>query len=567
MATRNGRRSGAQLQEANRGEVEQLRADLAERTTELGQWAGTVELLQERLAELELSIEDSGWLRQGALYEREFSPMGLRRLRRLARLSYLKNPLINHAARLQADYVWGQGVAISAANEVVNELVQAWLNDRKNATELTGHLARWMSEIELQVEGEVFIALFTNISTGWVRMRKIHPDEIDDIVYNPQDSRDPWFYKRVWGLQEFDPFQGNTGAQREQTTYHPDWRYDPEAPGAPGRPEAINGAPVMWDAPIYHIKVGGFSDMSRGIPEVYSALDWARAVKDDLEAYATVKKALARFAWNLQVKGGKGAVAAGKTKLTTTLAQDGSSAADTNPPPVTGSTFIGSEGASLQPMRTAGSAPSPDEGARLWLMVSAGTGLPQTMLSGDTDVGNLATARSLDRPTELKMNGRQTLWADIYQDLFTYVIEQAVVRPNGPLSGVVISDPVSQQRTLKTPLGDDGEPQSYRVDIRFPSILERDPLERVKAVTNAATLGSTTGVSAGMLDDRTITRLLLSALNVTEVDELLNELYPDNATDRQIQQDTLGLVAAVREFREAVQPLIQHMQLELLKGA
>lgn len=542
---------------------------------EAGQYANSLEVLTERLAELELSIEDSGWIRQGALYEREFSPLGLRRLRRLSRLSYLKNPLINHAVRVQAHYVWAQGVAVSASNAVVNDLVQAWLDDRKNSLELTGHSGRTATEIELQVEGEVFIALFTNISTGWVRVRKIHPDEIDDIVYNPEDARESWFYRRVWGLREFDPFQG-VFPTKEQVTYHPDWRYDPNSPGAPGRPETINQAPVIWDAPIYHVKVGGFSDMSRGVPEHYSALDWARAVKDDLEAYATVKRALARFAWNLQVKGGKGGVAAAKSRVSTTLASDGGSAMDTNPPAVTGATFIGSEGASLSPIRTAGSAPSPDEGQRLWLMVSSGTGLPETILTGNADVGNYATARSLDRPTELKMRDRQTLWADVYQDLFSYVIEQAVIRPNGPLAGKVIIDPVSQQRTLKTPLGDDGEPQNYGVDIRFPSILERDSSSRVAAIVQAATLNAP-GIPAGTLDDKTVTKLLLDALGVTEIDELLNQLYPGNEIIGQARQGTpppppapggsatapqeTALVAALREFREAVQPLIRHMQL------
>ena len=46
-----------------------------------------------------------------------------------------------------------------------------------------------------------------------------------------------------------------------------------------------------------------------------------------------------------------------------------------------------------------------------------------TILSGDLDQGNLATAKTLDRPTELAMMDRQQLWADIFQRLINYQID------------------------------------------------------------------------------------------------------------------------------------------------
>ena len=74
-------------------------------------------------------------------------------------------------------------------------------------------------------------------------------------------------------------------------------------------------------------------------------------------------------------------------------------------------------------------------------MVAAATGLPESFF-GDVSVGTLATARSLDRPTELKFHSRQTLWADVLRDLLGYVIDQAVTAPRGQLQGTVATDDV-----------------------------------------------------------------------------------------------------------------------------
>ncbi len=63
-----------------------------------GQERNTNILLEERLAELELALEDQEWLKLSLTGEREFSREGLGKIVRLSRLMFLKNPLINHAA-------------------------------------------------------------------------------------------------------------------------------------------------------------------------------------------------------------------------------------------------------------------------------------------------------------------------------------------------------------------------------------------------------------------------------------------------------------------------------------
>jgi len=506
--------------------VRATKAQLAEAldiaTSAVVQHDASLELYQERIAELEFALEDTGWQRLTLGGEqREFSREALKKLVRLARLAYLKNPLVGHACRVQADYVWGQGCTIVAKDPKVNEVVQAFLDFPKNKDEFTGHTARSYKEIEAQVESNIFVILFTNQSNGMVRLRTAHFDEILDVVKNPEDSREPWYYLRVWTV--YEPNQVGEGAAPNvgttQKAYYPDYRYKPVT-----RPSTFQQIPIKWDSPMMHIKTGGLSDMTFGVPEIYAALDWARAVKEDLEDYVTIRRALSRFAWNLNTKiGGKLAVANTKEKLNTTVGRANTISIESNPPPVVGATFLSTPGQDITPIKTAGMAPSPDEGKRLWLMVSAGTGIPEPILAGDADVGNFATAKTLDRPTELKMRTRQTMWADVYDALLGYVVDQAVIRINGPLHslGSEKLDPYTGEKTVVTTV-------DRTIDIRFPLILERNKLQDVQAITLGATLNGQ--IAAGTMDDKTLTRLILSALGEEDIDEMLQELYPDNAT-------------------------------------
>lgn len=521
----------------------------------------SIELLQERFAELELALEDTGWMRQSLAGQREFSRDGLAKLIRIARLSYLKNPLIHNGVEVQANYVFGQGLSITAKAAPVNEVIQAFIDYRQNAEELTGHAAKLMLERQLQVESSLFFVLFTDVSTGFVRVSTINVDEISDIVKNPDNKREAWYYKRTFTTKNVDP-QVGTISNTTQTEYYPDWKYDPDQ-----KPDTFGGLPVHWDRPVYMVKTGGIGDMDFGVPEIYSAIDWARAVKEDLEDYASLRRALARFAWTLTTKGGKAGVASAKNKLATTLVSDGSRM-EGNPPPVTASTFVGAEGWDMQPVKTSGATLPPDEARRFWLMTGAGMGLPETMLSGDVSTGNLATAKSLDRPTELKMRNRQTLWADVLNDILNYVIDQAAIRVNGMLNGHIDIDPFSGDRkVVLNPAQGETEPMDRGIDIAFPTVLEHDPVTRVQAIVNAATLGASTGVPAGTIDTKTLSRLLLSALGVEDIDEKIDELFPDN---EEITDGTIGtpppvppavpgqvpdMAEASRDLKEAIRKL------------
>ncbi len=502
------------------------------------QEAQTNMLLEERLAELELAQEDIGWLRLDQQFARDFSRDGLARIIRWAQLSALKNPLINHAIELTSQYVFGQGVSTMYEEEALNDVWQAFWDDAKNQSAFSEHRALIENEQELETTGNLFFALFTNISTGRVLVRGIPVDEIRDIICNPEDAKEPWYYRRVWNEFNKDLRFADSVRGEQREAFYPDFRYWPSS-----RPTSFGRHPVFWDSPVYHTKVGGSAHMKFGVPEVYPALDWAKAAKEALEDFATTHRALARFAWSLTAKG-KAGVAAAKTKLETTLGQ-ATTGAETNPPPNVGSVFIGSEGANMQPIQTRGMAPPSDEGRMLWLMVAAGVGVPHTILAGDADIGNLATAKTLDRPTELKMRSRQMLWTGIYQNISDYVLLQAVGTPSGALTslGNVVPDPLDSSRMVVWRAD-----TNATLNVDWPPILERDTAAIVEAIVKAATLDGKP--SAELFTRDALARMLLSVLGEDNIEEMLQQMDTDaTATEAKFGQALTDLRQLVEASR------------------
>ncbi|WP_062397869.1 hypothetical protein [Methanogenium cariaci] len=236
--------------------------------------------------------------------------------------------------------------------------------------------------------------------------------------------------------------------------------------------------------------------MQFGVSEVYAACDWARSYKEFLEDWTTIVKALSQFAHRLTVKGGTGgAVATAKTQLQALIANPFAKTGETQQTMPTGSTFISGEGAKLEPMKTAGGVTtSCDDARRLMLMVCSATGIYEHYLTGgDPSTGNLATAKSMERPMELQFLARQTLWKSILQNILGYVIDEAAIAPNGPLAqgATIDTDEDGGDRivTLATdPDSDDSTPMSRKVEIKYPPLLEHDLLARVDALIGAGTL-------------------------------------------------------------------------------
>lgn len=472
---------------------------------------------KERLWELELALEDRGWQRQLAISQTEFSRYGLQQIMLFSRLYFVKNPLIRRGVLVSSHYTFGRGVEITCDDEKANEVIQDFLHD--NASEL-GQVSLVEKDQALHTDGNLYFVRFEDIGTGKSKLRTIDATEIFDILTDPDDLSQPQYYYRKWQARVHDDETGIVRSESREA-YYPALGFEPDR-------TTINSIPVETKSPVYHMKTGGLSKWLFGLSEVFAAIDWARAYKQFLEDWATLNRALARFAWTVETKGGQQAVEQFHKMLNTTLGVGGT-AVETNPPAVTASTFITGPGNKMEPMKTAGMTTNPEQGRRIMLMVAAAFGLPETFF-GDASTGSLATAQSLDRPTELKFLERQERWRHVLQTLIEYELKGSMTATGGKLREargrrIVFKQPKTEAAAViqeATKPKSTGKPD-ITVTVKFPSVLEHDIPQMISAIIQAATLGGFQ--MGGTMDMKTAAMLVLAELGVEDPSGVVEGMY------------------------------------------
>lgn len=488
--------------------------------------------LSETIDELSLAREDVGWNRMlaGEGDVEDYNRDGLRAITSRARLYARRDPNIKQAIRVQCNYVWAQDFSINARDARVQEVIDRFMSDKKNQSEITSHSARILKERELQIAGNLFFAFFVNEKSGRVRVRSFPFEQVSTIYFNPEDQREPWYYLREWSVRKVGDKFGMESVEKRKRWY-PDWRYSTV------HPESLGGIPVE-NVPIYHVKVGADDFSKFGLSEVHAALDWARAYKEFLTDWAALTKALARFAWKATVKGGQQAVNTAKGKL----GRDPASALATQQNrTVAGGIAVVSDGDTsgfnLEPIPKAGAQPKAEDGRRLLLMIAAAVGLPETFF-GDVSVGTLATAESLDRPTELRFVDRQALWRDIWNDILEFVVDKAMEA--GKLPGTFEEDIDTEEEgdgrwILAAPEPEPGQEPvdegDRGIDITFPPILQHSQLEAVQAAVAAVTLNGST-LNDTVWTPQLAARTLLQAAGIEDIDAALKEIFPVDETGK-----------------------------------
>lgn len=486
------------------GEVAQLRTEVAVANANTG-------LVAESLSDLERQMSEPGWVRFAHLTEMEFSTTGMVQMRAICRLMSIANPLIKRGLNLRSSYVWGQGVEITArangqdgdGEQDVQAVISAFLNDDGNQRAVTGAAARDRLEHALGTDGDLFIAHFTRPLTGQVQVRVIAADEITEVISNPEDASEPWFYRRVWYRNQIDPQSGTVSPQQQERLY-PCIDYRPAT-----RPRRLGQIDIAWDTPLLHVEVNRPQGWKRGIPDAYAAIPWARAYKEFLESWAGLMHSLARFAWRLTARGSTRAQAQAR------LAQAPQRDPGTGRALDVGATAITPTDATLEAIPKSGATIDAESGRPLAMMVAAALDVPVTMLLSDPgQTGARAVAETLDQPTELAMGQRRDLWAAAYQRTLRYVITEAVRAPQGALQGVIRRDPWTGQETV-TLAGDTDQ----TIDIVFPDLDDADTAQVVEAIKKAA--------DTGTVPPEVVLRLLLTALGVRDVDTIVEAMVED----------------------------------------
>lgn len=471
------------------------------------------------LAELELAMDDVGWREMASPYGRwNFSRQFLRKACATSRVMFLINPLIKRAVTVQELYVWGLGCTIKATHPEVNKVLQAFFTDPKNQSVIG---ESWPErERDQRIDGNTFFCFHRNKKNGTARVRLIPVDEVEDVYCNPEDAKEPWYYRRTPVLTDN---QGELTPQLEKGgVYYPDIHYLPRT-----KPTTLNGVKIDWTACVLHVKTGGLSTMKMGVPELYSALNWATAYKRILENFATILQAYARIAMKMSGLPGKSGIAAAKSKLNTGLSSITAGRGDNNPPTNVASWMMQSGNVDVSPVKTANSTTGPDEARALRSMVAAGSDTPEHFF-GDSDVGNFATSETLDRPTELKMISRQQMWRGIILEMCRNLVVWSAQAPSGTLREAGFGFKLDKDAFDGTQIATVAPPADadLHMDVTFPNILQREVTDRVRALVMAATLNGRP--AEGIIPDRGfLFKLLMEALGEKDADYLMKTYYPD----------------------------------------
>lgn len=498
--------------------------------TEVNGLTETVHMLEAHISQLEQALLEPGWQRLSAVADLEFTREGLAMISRLCRLMALKNPLLRRAVQVKTYYVFGQGVEIAAKDETVQPVIERLTDNPGNQATLFGQTGQAEGQRAKMTDANIFLALFTNSMTGRVLVRELAFDEIQRVITNPQDRAEPWFYERVWPeVRQDGPNLSSSSTLRREL--YPCIDYQPVQ-----RPRTFGGLRINWDAPVLHVHSNRPRNWQFGVPELYPALDWARAHAEYLDDFRKLVKVLAKLAWSLTgVKGSQ--IDRAKTQMAAATAEDA---------PV-GQAWVGDQGGGkLEPMMRAGGVNvSPQDGRQFALMVSAATDVPETMLMGDPSTGNLATATTLDRPTELAMEWDRRTWTQVYDRVCQWAIDAAVIARRIP--GVVEREDGRRVVTLA------GE-TSREISVDWPPLQERSMKEIIETLTNGPGKGA---VNIPGMPPEEILRIALTALDVDGVDDIVADAMErlEQERDAAMEQGTEqqgAVTEALAELREVI---------------
>jgi hypothetical protein len=519
-----------------RGKVNQPGANLREATPLDSQGA---------YGDIELALQNVEWRRQVNLSWLEFSRWGIQQIILISRLYYLKNPICRRLIDVCAAYVFARGVEVTTNDDAANETLKEFFERNKT---VMGQNALVAQERSKDTDGNLFWVFFADkADKGLTSIRTIDATEIADIVCNPDDSDEPWYYMRQWDQRNFDQATGTTALVTLKAWY-PALGFEPDA-----KPATINTIPVMWDKPVLHRKTGAVAKWHFGCPRIYPMLDWAREARRFLEACASVRQSLSQFALTLTTKGGQQALEGVKAQMSTTVGPT-AQIWDQNPPAGRGSTFASGPGTKLEAFKTSGAGFSPEDVRQYKLMCCMVKGVPETFLA-DVSTGNLATATSLDRPTETMFLELQESWREDLATIAKYVLEVSKGAPSGALRESRSDFPI---RECKRKTRKDGrrvyeamKPSTTSADIEiqvnFPNIREGDVPALVAATVEAMTLANKMGEIVG-IDAKAGVRQLYDYLGIEDGDALTEEQYPEGTyeVDRQAQADAKAELDAKR---------------------
>lgn len=344
------------------------------------------------LSDIILAIEDYNWVPLGFDLEEEIPLKTVREYSKLSRALTAVNPLIKNGVAVRTAYIWGQDVEFQKLSGK-----EKYLNDLQNRKYLFSSEAKIENEKALATDG-VFLFLANRAKNTGMR---VPLDQITDVLSNPDNREEIWFYKRSWTQHTMDT--NGTTQKEEKAFYYPTDFYLEYGDG--GKPKIINDTPVDYSQVMVDHRVNAQTGWRYGLPDVMAVVFWAKAHKTFLEDQAALVKSYSKIAFKATTVQAEGAKAAAAQIAMSQNEEAGG--------------IIGlAAGSNLQAVgRTAGSVDF-EVGKPLAGYVAAGLSVPLQDLLADGSESNRSGAEALDRSKLAIMKSRQDSWKEFFVRLF-----------------------------------------------------------------------------------------------------------------------------------------------------
>lgn len=354
---------------------------------------------------------------------------------KLSRRLAVLDPLGRQALRLFDNHALGSGVSVQVGDKTKKGLspeqqtLVDFMIEPSNAKHMSAVGQRKASQ-RLQTDGNWF-AVLQNTGSEGVKIRRIDPLEVTEIISNPVDRDDVWFYKR-----ESTSSKGKLIIRFYQDISIRDRTFESllvpvtnekgelekdesgKAKMAPFELPAEDGGFLVEGAFVVHTTIDSTGQW--GNPRLTTMMVWSHQFSRFMSSRIALQQARVRVAVDEKVTGSKELTAARAAGLRSSLTA--TNARESNPPPADASTFVHNEGLERTPVDQKTSAPDAKiDGDMLLMMVGIAVGIfPQFF---GLEAQRLQTQRSIVGPMMKEFRNYQQILASAYEIIFQYVLE------------------------------------------------------------------------------------------------------------------------------------------------
>jgi hypothetical protein len=378
-------------------------------------------------------------------------PENRRKIVRRAYRYWAEDPIVGQSLNLLTWYTFGRGVPMPTIpkrddvdeidrQSALDVITEFW-NAPENKAVITSLESQEQKSLELQIEGEVFIAMFDGGAGSPLLLSDIDPSEITNVIVSTDNRKMPLYYERTFSPKVYDfATRQYRSSAKNKVVYYRHWLHEP-GPDDPTPPNDM----IDESALVMHVAVNRTSNQQRGNSEVRRVLEWAKGFREFMEGRLAIARAINRVAQVVKVDGGPSEVAKVMQQFSSAdpLALTRIPLNDPQIASPQAATMFRTPNVSIEPASFETGAGVADQDKRAFLgQIAAGTGWPSHYLGGE-GAQSLANLTAMEAPVLKMVESRQELWEQVIYNL----TREALIRAGIDVDPEVTMPPILQRDT------------------------------------------------------------------------------------------------------------------------